>query len=75
MAQPQRGQEEQLPPHTVPQEEQVLQPQQPAAVAVEPFPFETPRAAGDCCGNRGSEKNSSQTFSANSSAGGISQKP
>ena len=37
MAQPQRGQVEQLPPHTVPQEEQVLQPEaQLPAVAVPP---------------------------------------
>ena len=28
-----------------------------------------------CCGNSGSEKNSSQTFSANSSQGGIWQNP
>ncbi len=74
MAQPQRGQVEQLPPHTVPQEEQVLQPEaQLPAVAVPP-PQTVPEGAV-CLGNSGIEKNSSQTFSANSSAGGISQKP
>ncbi len=57
MAQPQRGQEEQLPPQIVPQEEQVLQQPlpplwAPPALPAEPFPAE------DCCGNRGIEKNS-----------------
>jgi len=83
---PQRGQEEQVPAQVVPQEEQVEQPQlaprlftQPhvAAVvfAVAAVVFAAAALHAQDCGNSGREKNSSHTFSANSSLGGIWQKP
>ena len=49
-----------------------------AELTVEPLLtvlFPTSSKAQLDCGKRGSEKNSSQTFSANSSQGGIWQKP
>ena len=85
MVQPQRGQSVLLPPQVVPQLEQVqlvrqvlqllqllqllqvlqlLQPLQAQLLLQPAF-----------CGNRGRVKNSSDTFSANSSQGGIWQKP
>ena len=82
MVDPQRGQVAQEPPQVVPQDEQVEQPQaallpvQPlwqVAVAVEPDAAAALTPAD--CGKRGREKNSSHTFSANSSLGGIWQKP
>ena len=85
MVQPQRGQREVFPAQVVPQDEQVLvqlpqvaprlftqlpswvvQVEQVAAAAL------SAQAEG---GKSGSEKNSSQTFSANSSQGGMLQKP
>ena len=87
MVQPQRGQREVFPAQVVPQDEQVLvqlpqvaprlftqlpscvvQAQVLAAAAVSL----SAQAEG---GNKGKLKNSSQTFSANSSQGGILQKP
>ena len=86
MALPQRGQRVlRVPAQVVPQLEQVLQPQAvrfaPAADAAVPQPPEaqahspTDSVAQEDWGNKGNEKNSSQTFSANSSAGGTWQKP
>ena len=82
MAQPQRGQVVALPAQVVPQEEQVLvaqvaprlltqeeQPEHPLE-AVEPF-----LSGQFCFGNSGRLKNSSQTFSANSSQGGTAHTP
>lgn len=82
MAEPQRGQLVQVPPQVVPQEEQVEQPLPVPSVLVQPFA--QPTAAVPLLfaqhppadwGKSGREKNSSQTFSANSSLGGIWQKP
>jgi len=90
MALPQRGHWAEDPAQVVPQEEQVLQEVQlwPRLLMQEPLymeqlqePFDAPPelpvfsfVQADC-GNSGSEKNSSQTFSANSSQGGTAQKP
>ena len=89
VAQPQRGQV--VPPeaHTVPQWEQVRRVPQvvqlQALQLLQDAPPVLPLGVGQMvlaslmqpvdCGNNGREKNSSHTFSANSSQGGISQNP
>ena len=89
MAQPQRGQVVALPRQVVPQEEQVLVAQEePRLLTQAPQPVLQPELqpqgrlaaatvlSGQAdCGNRGRLKNSSHTFSANSSQGGTEQKP
>lgn len=91
MVEPQRGQIDPEHWQVVPQLEQVdTRPQQPDVgcvpgqetvlplnVVVAPAAASLPTSskAQLDCGKSGSEKNSSQTDSANSSAGGISQKP
>lgn len=88
MVLPQRGQRVlRVPAQVVPQLEQVLQPPDvvvrfaPAVDAAAPQPPDvqvhspTVSVAQEDWGNKGSEKNSSHTFSANSSAGGTWQKP
>ena len=69
-------QEEQLWPMPVMQEPlYMVQLQAEAALPLElELPLAVSAAQADC-GNSGSEKNSSQTFSANSSQGGTAQKP
>lgn len=90
MALPQRGHCEEQEAQVVPQEEQVEQlwprlfTQEPLYMVqlqdeALPFPpalppFAVSEAQADC-GKSGREKNSSQTFSANSSQGGMAQKP
>jgi len=85
MAQPQRGQVVALPTQVVPQEEQVLV----AQVAPRPFtqlpheeqpeagvePFDGLLSGQLGFGNSGRLKNSSHTFSANSSQGGTAHMP
>ena len=90
IAQPQRGHSEpEADAQVVPQLEHVLVQQlpralpdtvpqahvPPAAVVVEGEDPSAHLKAQDDCGNNGKLKNSSQTFSANSSQGGTSQKP
>lgn len=86
MVQPQRGQREVFPAQVVPQDEQVLVQLPQVAprlftqlpswvVQVEQVAAAAALSAQAEGGNKGSEKNSSQTFSANSSQGGILQKP
>ena len=91
IAQPQRGQVVAVPAQVVPHEEQVLVPQLAPRLFTQfdaqpephvPQPQEAPATAvapllsGQLgLGNSGRLKNSSHTFSANSSQGGISQKP
>ena len=53
----------------------MVQLQEAAEEPFEELAAEVFSAAQADCGNSGSEKNSSQTFSANSSQGGIGQKP
>ena len=58
------------------QEDHVVLPFDAVFTAAVPFAHSQPLIvvnAADCCGNSGREKNSSHTFSANSSQGGISQ--
>ena len=54
---------------------QVVQEEQEQAVWLLQFEVLEELAAQGLCGKMGSEKNSSQTFSANSSQGGTEQKP
>ena len=90
MALPQRGHWAEQEAQVVPQAEQVEQlwprllTQEPLYMVqlqdeeAAPFPFALPPADSEVqadCGKRGSEKNSSHTFSANSSHGGMAQKP
>ena len=85
MVQPQRGQREVFPAQVVPQDEQVLVQlpqvaprlftQLPSCVEQAQVLAAAALSAQAEGGNKGSEKNSSQTFSANSSQGGILQKP
>lgn len=85
MVQPQRGQREVFPAQVVPQDEQVLVQlpqvaprlftQLPSCVVQAQVLAAAALSAQAEGGNKGSEKNSSQTFSANSSQGGILQKP
>ena len=86
MVQPQRGQREVFPAQVVPQEEQVLVqlPQlvprlftQPPSRVVQAQVLAAAVSASAQAegGNSGREKNSSHTFSANSSQGGMLQKP
>ena len=85
MVQPQRGQREVFPAQVVPQDEQVLVQlpqvaprlftQLPSCVVQAQVAAAAALSAQAEGGNKGSEKNSSQTFSANSSQGGILQKP
>ena len=91
MVQPQRGQREPgAHPQAVPQWEQtqwVTQEPHPLEQLLQPQLLELLQLqlllvvqvqlleVQVCCGNSGSEKNSSQTFSANSSQGGIWQNP
>ena len=83
MVQPQRGQREVFPAQVVPQDEQVLVQLPQVAprlftqlpswvVQVEQVAALSAQAEG---GNKGKLKNSSHTFSANSSQGGMLQKP
>lgn len=87
MALPQRGHWPEQPAQVVPQEEQVEQ-VCPRELTQEPLymvQLQEEAAAEEAeeacsavqadCGNSGSEKNSSHTFSANSSQGGMAQKP
>ena len=75
---PQRGHWVAQPAQVVPQDEQVLH--DPPRLPVQDAPHEEQLAEASLggqldCGNSGRLKNSSHTFSANSSHGGTEQKP